>query len=93
MKRHKDIQRFAFQVLRECSSWACRIVTVQMRLQHQPETCFLEICKVSKVSGCVARVSFLNVKCLEVRKMSEVFLSETLKSDSHLPKKLCYLLD
>ena len=54
---YKNIETFAFQVLRDCNSWASTNEAVQMFFLTPSDVC-RKICKVKKVSGCVARAYF-----------------------------------
>ena len=44
MQIYRNIQTFAFQVLRQCSSWESRNGALQRFFWHQPETCFCLYC-------------------------------------------------
>ena len=59
MEIYRNIQMFPFQVLWEWSSWASGNRPVHFFFWHKPKTCLLEVCKVSKVFGCVGGVYFL----------------------------------
>ena len=54
---YKNIQTFAFQVLRDCNSCASTNEAVQMFFLTLSDVCW-KICKVKKVSGCVAGAYF-----------------------------------
>ena len=68
MEIYKNIQTFAFEVLRKCSSWASRNGAVQMFFWHEPETVCrkIEWVEVRKMS----EIFWGNLYC----KMSDLFL-------------------
>ena len=61
---YRNIQRFDFQVLQECSSWASINGAVLMLFQTPTKNMFLDV---------LQEYIFYNVEWVEVRKMSEVF--------------------
>ena len=50
---YRNIQKFAFKVLQECSSWASRNGAVQMCKVHNAKS-KCKICKVRKIFSCAA---------------------------------------
>ena len=54
---YRNLQTFGFKVFLECSSCASRNGAVQMFFLTPSDVCW-KICKVKKVSGCVAGVYF-----------------------------------
>ena len=70
---YRNIQTYAFQVLRECGSWASRNGAVQVFLSDTNQKHVgWKMCKVSKVFGCFGAV-YLYVEWVEIRKTSKVF--------------------
>ena len=72
-------QPFAFKVIQECISWASRKGAVQIFFLKLSKNMFAG--KFVKSEGFLAMLRepiIFNIKWVEVRKMSEVFLSKTL---------------
>ena len=70
----RNIQTFAFKVLKECSSWASRNGAVQMLFLTPNRNMFAEkFVKLEKFLVVLWEHIIFNVRLTEVRKMSEVF--------------------
>ena len=71
---YRNIQKFAFKVLQECSFWASRNGAVQMFFLPSIRNMFAGIFVKSERFIVVLREHIIfNVKWVEVRKMNEVF--------------------
>ena len=70
----RNIQRFAFKVLQECSSWASRNGAVQISFLTPNRNMFIgKFVKLERFLAVLREHIIFNVKWVVVRKMSQIF--------------------
>ena len=71
---YRNIQAFTFKVFQECGSWASRNDTVQILFLAPNKNMFAgKFVKSERVLAVLQEQFLVNVKFVEIRKMSEVF--------------------
>ena len=71
---YRNIQRFAFKVLQECSSWASRNGAVQISFLTPNRNMFIgKFVKLERFLAVLREHIIFNVKWVVVRKMSQIF--------------------